>query len=497
MRLLRISFLIFFSIFANAVTIHIAGTADLQGKIENIPKIATIFHTLQKKDPNTLFVTTGDDLMGRYFHAFEGKAIYSLMSRAGYEYAIFGNHEFDKGTKLLQKAMRYATFKFICSDLSLPATLRKKSIPYLIHTIKGVKIGIFSLMSEDLPVISNAKDVTLLDSNAKVAKKMVKLLHKKGVKVIIALTHIGYKQDVALAKQVKGIDLIFGGHSHHYPKKMGHVGKTLIVNGGEKGKFVVLVSLPIRKNERVDINNASMRYIAVSKDVASDPEIVRLLESFHKKLPQAITVGVTRKAWDLRVDILRKGESDVADMINDLLQRRFKVDIVLNNSGAFRGKTIYPPGNITDVMLQEIDEFRNSAYIIQLEGRWIKQILEHSASLYGKGGWLQVAGIRYKVDLRKTPQKIENQHIVQEGTRICCIEVKKEGKWQPLQERKVYNVLTNAFLAKGGDGYFWFKKYGKKSINTYTSFYSLMLQILHKQKELTPPLPDGRIKVIR
>ena len=189
MWLLRVAFLLFFSIFANAVTIHIAGTADLQGEIENIPKIATIFHTLQKKDPSTLFVTTGDDLMGRYFHAFDGRVIYSLMSKAGYKYAIFGNHEFDRGIKLLQKAMHYATFKFICSDLSLPPVLQKESIPYLIRAIKGVKIGIFYLMSEDLPIISNVKDVTLLDSNIEIAKRMVKLLHKKGAKVIIALTH--------------------------------------------------------------------------------------------------------------------------------------------------------------------------------------------------------------------------------------------------------------------------------------------------------------------
>ena len=50
---------------------------------------------------------------------------------------------------------------------------------------------------------------------------------------------------------------------------MEHIRKTLIVNGGEKGKFVVLVSLPI-KDEKVNINNATMRYLAVNKDIVSD-----------------------------------------------------------------------------------------------------------------------------------------------------------------------------------------------------------------------------------
>lgn len=60
------------------------------------------------------------------------------------------------------------------------------------------------------------------------------------------VSHIGYKVDVALAKQAKGIDVIFGGHSHAYIKKIGRIGKTVIVNGGEQGSQVVKVDIPPR-----------------------------------------------------------------------------------------------------------------------------------------------------------------------------------------------------------------------------------------------------------
>lgn len=509
----KIGILLFCGVlFANALTLHIAGTGDLQGMLQSfkvdrkstshmiggIARIATIFNSLKQQDPQTLIVSSGDDLMGRYFQTFNGEAIYSLMSAAGYEFVIFGNHEFDRGTKVLHNALRYAKFHLICSDLSLPASIRSFTKSWMIKKIGKVKVGLFSLMSEDLPTITSAKNVALMGDNVHMAQKMVRLLRQRGADIIVALTHIGYKRDVALAKQVKGIDLIFGGHSHTYPKKMGHIGKTLIVNGGEKGKYVVLVSLPIDTyTKKVDTTLARMRYILVDENIKKSKKVEALLDTYTKKLPPMTILGKSTREWDLRVKTLRKSESGVADMINDLLRKKFRVDIVLNNSGAFRGKSVYPAGPITDAMLQEIDEFRNNAYILHIQGKWIKEILEHGAASYGKGGWLQVSGIRYQVDLRKPLQKVVDGRVVQEGERVGHIQVQKGDRWQDLNMSKIYKVLTNAFLARGGDGYFWFKKYGKNPKNTYTSFYSILLQTLQRYKELTPPLPDGRIQILR
>ena len=104
---------------ASNKVITIAGTADLQGMMEassqkfdldgdgkkekvvmgGIAYLATAYKQLKKENPNTVIVSTGDDLMNRYFHTYKGKAILSLMSDAGYDLYAFGNHEFDKGSK--------------------------------------------------------------------------------------------------------------------------------------------------------------------------------------------------------------------------------------------------------------------------------------------------------------------------------------------------------------------------------------------------------------
>jgi len=499
-------------------TISIVGTADLQGMLEpsvqkvdidgdgkrdkvemgGISHLATLYKELKKENPNTVVVSAGDDLMNRYFHVYEGWAILSLMSEAGYEILAPGNHEFDKGTGTFAKALEGTKFTTLCSDLDVSASaLKGKCQPYLIKEMDGVKVGFFSLIVESLLDVSAAKNLELKGSNVAMAKEMIALLKKKGADVIVLVSHIGYKVDVALAKQVKGIDVIFGGHSHSYVKKMGHIGKTAIVNGGEQGSQVVKVDIPLDENGKVIHKKVTMTKIPVTSQYSADTQVEKKLEAFKAKLPKAIVLGVTKKAWVMDSKVTRKSESVVADMVNDLMREKYHVDIVLNNAGAFRGKKIYPAGDITNTMLKEIDEFGNYAYLLTLKGKYLKLILEHSASEYGKGGFMQVSGLKYTVVLPNKLQKTQDEKVVQKGERVTEIKVLENGKWVEVDPKKEYTVLSNSFITqKGGDGYFWFNKYGTDPQNTYATFYSIMAEEIDEKKELTPPEKDGRITVI-
>ena len=52
---------------------------------------------------------------------------------------------------------------------------------------------------------------------------------------------------------------------------------------------------------------------------------------------------------------------------------------------------------LADTMLKEIDEFANYAYMLKLKGKYIKEILERSASQYDEGGFMQVSGLKYRI----------------------------------------------------------------------------------------------------
>jgi len=498
----------------------LAGTADLQGWMDAPPvargnevkavggigRIAVLFNVMNAAIPGRVItVSTGDDLMGPYFHTFKGKAIFTLMTRAGYQIFAPGNHEFDRGPAVYAHALKYAGFQVLCSDLAVEGTpIQGKCVPYLLKVYDGITFGFFSLMTEDFPFVTSGAPVHLKTDNITTAKRMVSLLKEKGADVIIALTHVGTKKDREIATKVSGIDIIFGGHSHHYLRKLLVVGNTVIVNGGERGTHLVKLDFFVSPEKKFLPEKTLYALVPINNTLEPDPKVETLLASFREKLPPAIVLGTTDKPWDLSKKAVRLSESGVADLINDLMRKKFKVDIVLNNSGAFRGKKVYPPGKITDTMLQEIDEFRNYAYTLEMKGKYLKEILERSAASYGRGGFLQVSGLRYTFDIARPKQVLAEDasgqlKVVTPGHRVVKIDVQTpSGTWEPLKPEKTYTILTNSFLVdREGDGYFWFKRYGKNVKNTYSTFYSILAEYVQNQHEVSPPDPDERIKILR
>lgn len=504
----------------------ILGTADLQGMLEpsrvnvdldgdgeseeremgGIARIATLIDEIRsERRGRTVVLSVGDDLMNRYFHTYKGEAILGLMSMAGYDTYAFGNHEFDKGPEVLATALTHADFDCLCTDLAVDGTALAGSCdPWIIRDYDGLKVGFFSIMTEAFPYVTSGNDVEVTGTNLETAHRAVRELRTNGANLVVALTHVGLSRDMEIAREVPGIDVIFGGHSHDYTAKLVRVGGTLIVNGGEKGPYLVRLDVSTGPGKRLDLNTPRFELIPVTDDVVEDENVAEVLAGYTESFPEAIVLGRTDVAWDMTKDTIRGGESTVANLVNDHLRNKFGVDIVVNNAGAFRGKKVYPAGQVTDAMLHEIDEFSNYAYSLGLEGGHILELLERSAALVGGGGFLHVSGLRYTIDLSRTAQVIvqdeEGQWSVETpGERVTAVEVEDgSGGWAPLYPDRAYRIMSNSFMVKyEGDGYFWLSEHGFDLDNTYSTFYSILAEIVSSTGELNPGEPDGRVKIIR
>ncbi len=497
------------------------GTADLQGLLEPSPsvvnlgsekksvsvvggieRIATIIKDNRNNSQGPLIVVSlGDDLMGQYFHYFHGKAILPLMVQAGYDIFALGNHEFDRGPGVLAEAIENANITPLCSDLDISnSSLGNRCDRFTVRQYDGFSVGFFSLMTEAFSTVTTTGNVKPIDTNITVAKEMVTILQQKKVDLIVALSHIGVQQDKKVASAVDGIDIIFGGHSHKYLDSLVTVNNTYIINGGEKGPAMVRLDVTLDKNN--EILPASVKYtlIPVVDSILPHPLVSSALSKFKKELPQKVILGTTKTMWDLSKGSLRNSESSVADMITDLIKKKFNVDIALINSGSLRGNKSYPIGFVTDKMLREIDEFNNDIQHLQISGKVIVEILEHSANMINKGGFLQVSGIRYTINTNNTAQQLTSKglkRIIAAGSKISNVTVwdKKFG-WVPIDLSKTYTIATTTFLAQnGGDHYYWFKKFGEKSHNTYSTIYSILAEEITHSKTLNPAPIDGRILV--
>ncbi|MBA9075558.1 bifunctional metallophosphatase/5'-nucleotidase [Rufibacter quisquiliarum] len=247
----------------SSIKLTILHTNDMHSRIEPFPndgrkhgglggmaRRATLVKQIRAQEPNVLLLDAGDIWQGTpYFNFFGGELEYKLMTQMGYDAATLGNHDFDNGLEGLQKQLPHAGFPFIVANYDFSNTILKGRFqPYKVFVKDGVRVGVFGLgiQLQGLVADNNIGGTRYLDPVA-TAEKMVRTLKQdEKVDLVICLSHLGYSyeydkiDDRKLAKQVSGIDLIIGGHTHTFldePEKIAHPGGhvTLVNQVGWSG----------------------------------------------------------------------------------------------------------------------------------------------------------------------------------------------------------------------------------------------------------------------
>ena len=177
---------------------------------------------------NVLLLHAGDFCQGTsYFTILKGEMEVETINAMKYDCVVLGNHEFDNGIEALTGLMKKVKCPVVCANYDFSSfELAKYVKPYAIVKRGGLKIGIIGLLTD----ITRVVDRTIADrlpklDDVEVANKWAKYLKEdKKCDMVIALTHIGYEgelfTDPQLARQVKNIDLVVGGHSHTFLEEM-------------------------------------------------------------------------------------------------------------------------------------------------------------------------------------------------------------------------------------------------------------------------------------
>jgi 5'-nucleotidase len=168
--------------------------------------------------PNTLFLDAGDVFQGTlYFTQFKGMADLDFLNAMGLNAMCLGNHEFDKGPALLGKFIAGASFPVLSANIDVsrePALSGSKLAPYTIIPVGGARVAVIGLTTPETPDISSPGPTVSFTNPAAAVRRYVRDLEGQGVDKIIVLSHLGYRDELALASAVNGIDVIVGGHSH-------------------------------------------------------------------------------------------------------------------------------------------------------------------------------------------------------------------------------------------------------------------------------------------
>lgn len=433
-----------------------------------ISRRKTLIDTLnsQQKTP-TLLLDAGDIFQGTlYFNKYLGQADLPFYNQMNYAAVTIGNHEFDRGPDILAEFIKGATFPMVSSNLEIDANSPLSDLikSWIILSVNGQKIGILGLTTPDTQILSSPGEAIKFIDPIVAAEKTVKILNNQGVNKIIALTHLGISEDIKLAQQVDGIDVIIGGHSHTplgnmpgatlpYPivEKSPNGDNVLVVTDGEWGKY--LGDLQVSFDHQGHAITWSGSPHAVNKTINPHKDFESQLQVFKAPLEelQNTVIGKTDNLLDGDRLKIRSIETNLGNLISDAILDKMKPDggeIAIVNGGGIRGSI--PAGNITLSQVMEVLPFGNTIARCDLTGTEIKQLLEHGVSgvSKGEGSFPQVSGIQFKWN-PKAPI----------GSRIISVSVTNaDGTTKPLEDNASYRVITNAFLMAGGDGYEIFKQ---------------------------------------
>jgi len=188
--------------------------------------------------------------------------VYNLM---GYDLAVFGNHEFDKGQDELQQRIAQSNFPWLGANVVLEGTewdLPSWAQPYKILELGSgkntVKLGVLGLAGEETP------NVTLLGTTDGLVFKdlTTTILHYYDevlaqADALVVVVHMGtadsgsYKGLATVAQELidagKPVDLMIGGHQHQALFNPVYVGDTAIVAAGYYGRWLGHIEVSIDK----------------------------------------------------------------------------------------------------------------------------------------------------------------------------------------------------------------------------------------------------------
>lgn len=478
-------------------TLSLMHTNDTHAHLDNVPKRITAINEVREEKPNALLVDAGDVFSGTlYFNEFQGQADLEFMNLAGYDVMTFGNHEFDLGSteqghQALAEFVAGAEFPFVSSNIDFSADENLSGLVAegltstdpengkiynsLVKEVDGEKIGFLGLTTEETVTISSPGSVEFNDY-VESAQNAVNALQAQGVNKIVALSHLGYDDsvlfdnDLELAKLVDGIDVIVGGHSHTQLNESVEVSEdengvakdpTIIVQAYQYGDFLGTVDVEFNESGVVVANTAELIKIG---EQADDAEAATLLEGYATQIEEienAETGAVATEAFpnprstdegNTEGISVRNSETALGNLITDAMltkAKEFNEDTVIafQNSGGIRAPLDAGPITLGDILT--VQPYGNTLATMELSGEEILAALEHSVSRAPgeSGGFLQVSGLNFTYDSSQPA-----------GERVVSVEVLgADGEYVELDEAATYVVATNAFTAKGGDGYDVFK----------------------------------------
>lgn len=460
--------------------IVILHTNDVHGAIDGYAKVAALKAEYEAKGAEVLLMDAGDYIQGTTsVSVSKGATAVELMNLAGYDLATLGNHEFDYGMDNLQTILEKAEFGVVAANIQLNGKAAFDANK-VFELADGTKVGVFGLATPETATKANPamiKGVTFLagDELYACAEQQVKALTEAGCDYIICLGHLGIDSEsepnrsIDVLSKVTGIDVFIDGHSHSDYEAVkaatngtGKVGDTLITSTGTAAANVGVVTI---SKDGITVSSVDLsKYEGSVKAVADRAAAIKAeIEAEYGAVFAKTEVDLNGE----RDPGNRTEETNLGDLIADAILWQASKDgslpvakenvVAITNGGGIRASIA--KGDITKNDVNTVLPFGNTVTYVTVSGEVLLEALE--ASTYctpeAVGAFPQVAGIEFTVDTSKAYDQGEQYpgstyYGPKSINRVTITSI--NGK--DFDPKATYVVVTNDFMAAGGDTYYAF-----------------------------------------
>jgi sulfur-oxidizing protein SoxB len=444
-------------------------SAQRFGKVGGFAHLATLVKRLKASRPGALLLDGGDTWQGSATSLWTNAQDMVDACKALTVDVMTGHWEFTYGMKRVKEIVDKdfkGSVDFVAQNVKTADFGDPVFAPYVIKEMNGVKVAIVGQAFPYTPIANPRYMVAdwefgIRDEDM---QKAVDEARGKGAQVVVVISHNGMDVDLKMASRVRGIDAIFGGHTHDgvpvaVPVK-NPGGTTLVTNAGSNGKFLGVMDFEVKAGK---VANFRYRLLPVfSNFLKPDPQmdalITRIRAPYEAKLNE--TLAVTDGLLYRRGNFNGSWDQLVCDALMDVQGAEIAF------SPGFRWGTSLLPGQaITrELMMDQLAITYPYATVTPMTGETIKTVLEDVADnlfnpdpYYQQGGdMVRVGGLEYTM----TPGEKMGARITDMRLNGKPIEAGKSYKvagWAPVAEeaskagnKPVWDVVETWLKARPG-----------------------------------------------
>ena len=399
------------SALAHAYTfLDFEAAARRYGKVGGFAHLATLVKRLKASRPGALLLDGGDTWQGSATSLWTNAQDMVDACKALTVDVMTGHWEFTYGMKRVQEIVE-RDFKgridFVAQNVKTADFGDPVFAPYVMREMNGVKVAIVGQAFPYTPIANPRYLVADWEFGIRdeEMQKVVDEARGKGAQLVVLLSHNGMDVDLKMASRVRGIDAIFGGHTHDgvpvaVPVKNAG-GTTLVTNAGSNGKFLGVMDFEVKGGR---VANFRYRLLPVFANVLqADPEMQALITKI--RAPYASRLSETLATTDGL--LYRRGNFNGSwdQLVCDALMEVQGAQIAF--SPGFRwGTTLLPGQAITrELMMDQLAITYPYATVTPMTGETIKTVLEDVADnlfnpdpYYQQGGdMVRVGGLQYTI----------------------------------------------------------------------------------------------------